>query len=448
MFKSSRQIVAHFYLLICFFPAHANFYASVAQDVRVPENFIWGSALSEYQVSGADCCTKSNWSEWESVLQEKSADACQSWDRYKDDIKLMKELGIRSLRFSVEWCKIEPEEGCFDEQAMQHYSDVCQELINAGITPMVTLHHFVHPAWFEEYGGFANSTNNHYFERFCVYVFERLSDKVHLWATINEPTIFAFQGYVRGVFPPGRKNLMIAWHVLRNLIKVHTEVYRALKKIENGATAQIGLVHQYLKFQSYTSWNPLERVPGLLFNRLLNDSVIEFLQTGQFNGWFNICYETEKNEKITDFIGLNYYSRALIKANASIENILAPAHYPDEIMTDMPYAIYPQGFYDALMHLSSLNIPIYVTENGIADAADDRRDFYIRSYLKALSKAIADGADVRGYYYWSIMDNFEWDMGYAMKFGLFEVDRQTQTRTLRAGARFYKEILSAALPKQ
>ena len=376
MIKRIQKSTVSLSLLIAFFPLYAAFYADSIKDIHAPKDFIWGAALSEYQVSGADCCIKSNWSEWEGTLKEKSADACQFWSRYKEDIQLMKQLGIQSLRFSVEWCTIEPEEGNFDHEAIQHYSDVCQELINAGITPMITLHHFVHPAWFEERGGFLNSENNHYFVRFCAYVFEHLSDKVHLWCTINEPTIFAFQGYVRGVFPPGRKNIMSSWRVLRNLIKAHTQVYRTLKKMENGSDAQIGLVHQYLKFQSYSSWNPLEKVPGLLFNHLLNDAVIEFLQTGCFNGWFSMRYKANKGEKITDFIGLNYYSRALIKAQADLGNVLVPACYPDEVMTDMPYAVYPQGFYDALMHLKNLEIPIYVTENGIADAADDRRDLY------------------------------------------------------------------------
>lgn len=432
------------FMLCTTFALNAEFYAESINDIKVPKNFIWGTALSEYQVSGAAYCRNSNWSDFETTLPERSDDACQFWQRYKDDITLMKQMGVQSLRFSVEWCKIEPQEGKFDAAALQHYVDMCDALLEANITPMITLHHFVHPSWFEQKGGFTDPANIHYFERYCAYVFEHFSDKVHLWCTINEPTIFTFQGYARGVFPPGRTNLISAWHVLRNMIHAHTRVYHKLKGMKNGKDAQIGLVHQYLKFHSYTSWNPLEMMPGLLFNSLLNDSVMEFLKTGEFNGWFGVHYNAHTT-KNNDFIGLNYYSRATIKASLDLSNPVDAAHYPDEIMTDMPYAIYPQGFYDALMDLKELQIPIYVTENGIADAKDDRRDLYIRSYLAAMDKAIADGADVRGYYYWSIMDNFEWDMGYGKKFGLIEVDRQTQERKLRTGAKFYVSVLQKAL---
>ena len=305
MISSFKKAFFIAFNILCIITLRADFYAHTVEDITVPQNFIWGSALSEYQVSGRHCCTNSNWSDWENGLKEKSDDACQFWDRYKDDVKIMQELGIKSLRFSIEWCLIEPEEGKFNLEAMQHYKDLCQSLLDADIIPMVTLHHFVHPAWFEKRGGFVSSKNIAYFERFCSYVFEHLSDKVHLWCTINEPTIFAFQGYVRGVFPPGKKNLSTAWRVLRNLMQAHTQVYYRLKKMENGDKAQIGLVHQYLKFQSYTSWNPLEKIPGLLFNNLLNDSVIRFLKKGKFNGWFGNKYKAAKREKITDFIGLN-----------------------------------------------------------------------------------------------------------------------------------------------
>lgn len=422
-------------------PSYELFKLNDPQEISVPKNFIWGTALSEYQVSGAHICKDSNWSNFESKLVEQSETACEFWHRYKEDIQEMAARGVQSLRFSIEWCLIEPEKGKFDLDAIAHYNDLINELLRAGITPMITLHHFVHPQWFEEMGGFEYEENNRYFERFAAYVFSAFSDRVQLWCTINEPTIFAFQGYVRGVFPPGKTNMLTAWKVLKNLIQLHCQTYRLLKALPHGNKAQIGLVHQYLSFESYTAYNPLEKMPGLLFNALLNQSVMTFLKTHVFSGLGGLIYYDASQEPIADFIGLNYYSRAMIKAQAVLTDPVIPSCADGEIMTDMPYAIYPQGFYDAIMDVAQCELPIYITENGIADAQDNRRDLWIRTYLGALNKAVADGADVRGFYYWSIMDNYEWDMGYEKKFGLYAVDMETKERTLRPGSQFYFDLL-------
>ncbi len=421
-------------------------YAHAIERIETPHDFLWGVALSEYQNSGAACCSDSNWSNWEKFLAEKSGNACDFWHNYADDITLMKQLGINSLRFSVEWCVIEPKEGKFSKAALNHYKEVCNALINAGITPMITLHHFVHPQWFEEKGGFEKRKNIKYFERFCVVVFKHLGDCVSLWCTINEPTIYAFQGYIRGVFPPGKTGRFpSAFRVLCNMLEAHTRVYHSLKALPHGDKAQVGFVHQYLVFQPYTSWNPLERIPGLLFNNLLNKSVLHFLKTGAFKVGIpilgSITYQAPPEKPIMDFIGLNYYSRALIKAQLSLTEPLIATHYPDEVMTDMPYAMYSQGLYKAIKDINQLKLPIYITENGIADANDDRRETFLREYLSAMGKAIAEGCDVRGYYYWLLMDNYEWDMGYSMKFGLYAVNRKTQERFLRPSAHYYKTII-------
>jgi len=421
-------------------------------SVHMPASFLWGTALSDYQNSGADCCVNSNWSKWEEEQYlEESGNACDFWHRYPEDVELLKDLGVSSLRFSVEWCKVEPEEGKFSQDALDHYADLCDKLIEAGIVPMITLHHFVHPTWFDEKGGFEQEKNIICFERFCEAVFKHLGSKVKLWCTINEPNIYVFQGYLRGVFPPGKTgNMWLALRVLKNLLQAHTQVYHKLKAMPHGDTAQIGLVHQYLVFEPYTSWNPLERVPGLLFNYVLNTGILKFLKTGTFSlnvplfGEF-FSYSAPQGKPLMDFIGLNYYSHPLMKAQLSFEPIIS-THNPDryETMTDMPYRMCPVGFYKAIKHMQEFNLPIYITENGIADAIDSNRETFLRQYIFAMQKAIDEGCDVRGYYYWSFMDNFEWDMGYKMKFGLYAVDRKTQERTLRPSAHYYKNIIAQA----
>lgn len=407
--------------------------------------FLWGAAVSEYQVSGSAICSQSNWSTWEERSAiEPSGEACQFWDRFEDDIARMKQLGIQAFRFSVEWCKIEPREGEFDHRALAHYQQVVTALLEAGIEPMITLHHFVHPGWFEDKGGFAQEEHIPLFVRYCQYVFDAFADRVRLWTVINEPTVFALQGYLRGVYPPGIINPFTAFSVLRNLMQSHVQVYHALKAMPQGDNALIGFIHQPLKFEPYHSWNPFEHIPGLLFNRLTHQAVTDFITTGEFIGYdmpLLRCYYKAPEGKFFDFIGLNYYSRALIRAQASLTDPLYPTHYDNEIMTEMPYALYPQGLYDMLMELKGLDTPIYITENGVADAHDTLRKQWIGEYVNAIRRAMSDGVDVRGYYYWSLLDNYEWDMGYEKKFGLISVDMTTQERTIRPSGFWYAQMI-------
>lgn len=455
----SSHITRSLLLCIFFFTATQDIYGEVAYDVNViPYNFLWGTAISEYQVSGALGCPYSNWAAFE-VMPDKngklpiadgqfSGDACNFKKSYRSYIALMKELGINAFRFSVEWSNIEPQEGVFCQEALDFYAELCDALIDAGITPMITLHHFTDPLWFTQKGGFEKDENIFYFVRFAHQVFEHLASRITLWITFNEPTIYMFQGYIHGAFPPAKKSLLTAIGVMRNLLKAHTLAYKALKEAPGGDAVQIGIVHQYLKFYPYHSWNLLERIPGLLFNDLLNTCVLHFFKTGSFkvplSSFFGWQYDAPYGQKLFDFIGLNYYSRVIVKGQLSFTEPLVPSCLPGEVMTDMPYAMYPQGLYDAIVEMSELGVPMYITENGIADAKDDRREQFIKEYTRALLRAFKDGYDIRGYFYWSLMDNFEWDEGYHKKFGLCHVDFDTKEATIRPGAWAYAQVIQRA----
>lgn len=434
------------------------------ENIYFPKDFLWGVATSEYQNSGAVNCPDSNWASWESTKfddgkphierNEKSGVSSDFYNKYFQDIQnVKKDLGINSFRFSIEWSKIEPQEGIFDAEALNHYSEFCDYLLAHDIVPMITLHHFTHPQWFEDKGAFERKENIEYFVRFSKKVFELLSDRITLWCTINEPNIYAFQGYVRGVFPPGKTGMggkllptvnHLAVTVLKNLMLAHVEVYNALKEMPYGKRAQIGIVHQYLKFEPYGVLNPFEYLPGSILglNYFLNDVLINFYETGVFKfqsytPCIDLKYKAD-GKKCMDFIGLNYYSRALVAIRPGHE---VSSCYEHEIMTDMPYAIYGEGLYQAIEKMAKLKMPIYITETGISDAKDDRRGMFIKQYLYAASKAIAKGHDLRGFYYWSMTDNFEWDMGYNQHFGLYSVDLKTQERKLREGAKYYGEVI-------
>jgi beta-glucosidase len=435
------------------------------ETLQLPELF--GSAVSEYQVSGASHLPASQWAAWEIKdihngkltihNHDRSENACDFWNTYPEDIALMDECGFNTFRFSVDWAAIEPEEGIFDQDAFDHYIDLVRELKDHEITPMITLDHFSHPQWFEEKGGFAKRKNIKHFVRFCKKVFKKLSADVKLWCTINEIGPFVFQGYIQGVFPPGKNSLPEAFMVMANMLEAHARVYHTLKTKPHGNDCQIGLVHQYLTFEAYDqSWlglaNPLEQAPIRFMNYIFNDAMLYALKHDTIFPYIPGLRRTIKGlSKSYDFIGLNFYSRVVIRSQMydtiakyfNDKTVIAPAfatHRENEIMTDMDYPICPESFYEAIMEINKLNVPIYITENGCPDDRDDRRELYIKTYLFALSQAIKDGANVKGYYYWSFMDNFEWNEGWEKKFGLYEVDLRTKERTLRKGAELLKNI--------
>ena len=311
---------------------------------------------------------------------------------------------------------------------------------------MVTLHHFTHPLWFEDLGGFEKEENIKYFLEFSELMFNELSDIVKYWCTINEPAVYVSQGYFNGVFPPGKKDPLLAGEVMKNLLYAHTEVYHLLKSLKNGDQSQIGLVKNITQFDPLRRWHVLDWYFSKILNDIFTNSTIDLLLNGEFRfylpGMADLSYTNTKAIKALDFIGLNYYSRWHVKGHLNPNEPFTFEKRKQDIQTDMPYSIYPEGFYKALNTVNKLEIPIIVTENGIADDKDDRRKLFINRYLYALFQAMQDGLVVNGYFYWSLMDNFEWAEGYSMKFGLYEVDFSSQDRNLRDGSQAYKEIIN------
>lgn len=439
--------------------------------------FLWGAAISHWQNGLQD---KSNWATWQEgdgniKHAHTNKNSCDSWNCYQEDIQALDHLGLNAFRFSVEWSIIQPEQNVWNEQAISHYHDAIDALRRAGKTPMITLHHFVHPQWFEELGAFEKEENITYFVNFCKKVFDEFSDKVTFWCTINEPSVYAFQGYIGGFFPPGQiLNLKLAGIVLRNLLKAHVRVYHELKQQPGGKQVKIGIVHQHLLFNPYHQ-NILGATELMVTNFLSLPSVatFNFLKTGKFKFDVNmlmntglgivsvfknknyqalcahLCpsslsieYDDSDAPKSFDFIGLNYYSQVLLSLLQD-----KPAHREGDILTDFWYAFYPEGFHQAIVEVAQLGVPIYITENGIAadgDKDDYRREKWIQRYLYALSRAMSEGCDVRGYFYWTLMDNFEWNEGYIPKFGLYEVawtEDKKRILTLKKGARALADII-------
>lgn len=419
-------------------------------NIRFPKNFLFGFGTSEYQISGADNCPDSNWAHYEKqkkkngkdCLEFKSGKACDHWNVYKKDIALLKQFKINSYRFSIEWSNIEPQEGVFDRAAIKHYHDLFDLLKANNITPFVTLHHFTHPQWFENLGGFEREKNIQYFVRFCKVVFNEYKNKAKYWVTFNEPGVYVFQGYMRGVYPPGKTNTQLAGKVTRNILRAHVNTYNVLRAMEpSKEKAQIGIVHNITQFEPFNQNNKLEKTITYYLNHTFFEAVLDFFKTDKYKFkvpifFANVKYEYKDAKSTLDFFGLNYYSHVLVSWKSK-----KPQYRDGEIATDMPYGIYAEGMYRAINQASKIGVPIYITENGIADAKDNRRELFLKQYLYAVSQAIKDGYDVRGYFYWSLLDNFEWDMGYDLKFGLFEVDLKTRERKLRKSGLYYKQVL-------
>ena len=419
---------------------------------KFPEGFKWGSATSAHQIEGDN---HNDWTEWEKSparleqLKKEGKDpanfisgkACDSYNRYQEDFDIAKQLNQNIHRFSIEWSRIEPEEGRFDEKEMQHYINVVKALRDRGIEPMITLWHFTNPIWFAKKGGFLNIDSTKYFTRYVKYVVENLKDKVDLWITFNESTtIYSSFSYLIGLFPPQHKNIFEWRRANRNLVRSHIEAYKEIKKIYNQSPA-----HFNIEKGPITSLSTPFPIPKVMSHNVevgISESNAEvvignnFVKRiiGKLYSYYRNLYFFTKAFPHYDFIGLNYYS---IDRKVFKNFDVLPSQ---ELVSSKNWEIYPKGIYQRLLDLKRFKKPIFITENGIPNVTDDDRIKFIEDHLYWIWKAIQDGADVRSYLYWSLLDNFEIKDGFSVRFGLVEIDYNTFERHIRPSALEYAKI--------
>lgn len=386
---------------------------------KFPKNFYWGVATSSHQIEGDN--TNNDWWEAEQSrkVSHKSDKACDSYNRFDEDLALLKELGVGAYRFSLEWSRIETREGEFSKEAIEHYKNQIVQLRENNIEPFVTLHHFTNPIWFSDKGGWESRKSPKYFERYVDFVSKELGDNVKYWITINEPSVYSLMSYVEGFWPPNKRSWFLYWKVSTNFIRAHRRAYRVIKK--NKEDVLVGIAKNKIFFDAYEN-RFFSKIVAVLFDYI-------------YNGWF-----FERTERYHDFVGVNYYNHNRIKAGFNNPKNWLNQNENKEI-SDFGWEIYPKGLYHVVMHSSAMKKPVFIFENGIADADDDQRPMFIKEHLRWLNKAIEDGADVRGYFHWSLLDNFEWAEGYQMKFGLAEVDRKTFERSPRPSFYLYRDII-------
>lgn len=424
---------------------------------KFPNGFLWGAATSAHQVEGDN---HNDWTEWEKANAERlareatlrpaqggkwqpwqqdkfpemfnpqnyiSGRACDHYNRYEEDFDIAKSLGHNAHRFSIEWSRIEPEEGKFNEEAIEHYRQVIRALRERGIEPFVTLWHYTNPLWISKAGGWENKKTIDYFVRYVDKIAETIGKEIRYWISINEPTVYAGHAYVIGIFPPEIKSLLRANRVLKNLISAHKLVYKLLHQ-KLGNTAMVGMAHNLHYHVSFNVQNILD---------LLSTKILNYFRDTRYLNWIR---------KYQDFIGLNYYFRDTVKfvlwggrlgvidiKNSNVD------------ISDLGWDIFPKGIYHTLKYLKKYKKPIYITENGLADATDKKKAKFISKNLRWINRAMQEGIDVRGYFYWSLLDNIEWRFGFWPRFGLVEIDYATLQRKVRASARAYKSYIESGL---
>ena len=398
-----------------------------------PQNFLWGAATSAHQVEGNN--VDSDWWHWEKEKgKERSGRACRHYEFYARDFDLAKKLHHNAHRLSIEWSRIEPQEGKFSQKELQHYIDVILALRRRNIEPVVTLHHFTNPLWFAKKGGWVQRRSIKYFLRYCDFVTRALAKHVHFWITINEPTIYISHAYLFGAWPPQEKSVLKATAVSEHLARAHVKAYR--------------LIHRnYRRLSLYEpavsiAQNVMAFVPS---KRDLKNRFTAFLRDKLYNLGFleRVMKHNVLRRKPMDFIGVNYYSRQVVELKRLQFHHLAlgtSARNNRIKKNSLGWDIYPKGLCEVLLELKKYRLPVMVTENGICTPDDRQRWKFIQDHLQSIHGAMKKGVNVTGYLYWSLMDNFEWDKGFGPRFGLIHIDYKTHKRTIRPSAVKFSRI--------
>jgi beta-glucosidase len=409
-----------------------------------PKGFLWGTATSSHQVEGSPAA--SDWAEWETgpghILEgATSSQACGWWKgRWKDDFDLAAASGQNAHRLSVEWSRLEPEPDRWDSDALDQYEAMARGLLERGMMPMVSLHHFTHPKWFMESGGWLREDSAVRFEKLVEKVVHRLKNLVGLWVTINEPNVLAYTAHLAGVFPPGEQDLGRTIKVMASLTRAHAAAYRTIHRIQPGAL--VGMAHHVRGMRPRSPLNPLDRLVARIRSSAFNDTIPRALKDGHFR-ILGQRHHIPEAAGTQDFIGLNYYTEEAIQFDPAKPGELFSrgAFPPDADLSPTGFiANEPLGFWRALSWAHSFRLPIYVTENGTEDAYDGFRPRYLATHLRQLWRAANSNWQVKGYFHWTLVDNFEWERGWTQRFGLWELDPETQERRKRPSADFYAEV--------
>lgn len=404
-----------------------------------PKNFLWGASVAAHQVEGNN---HNQWSVWE--LENAKSLAAQSeyhyhdldswkhsakqatnpdnyisgaasghFDNYEKDFDILQHLNMNAFRFSIEWSRVEPTEGSWDAAAIQHYKQYIAALKKRDIEPVVTLFHFTLPVWFAEKGGFEKRSNVQYFTRFAEKIISELGINVRTIITINEPEVYAFESYYEGHWPPNISSKRTLRTVMNNLAYAHNQAAKAIHGLNRRYKVSIAKNSNYF---------------------YAGDDAVLSRKTADFMQYFQDDYLLKKVIKNCDFIGVNYYFSHRVYGYR--------IHNPDEKLSDLGWDLSPANIQQALERLhDKYDLPLLITENGLADSQDQYRQWWITQTIMGMQKAIEHGVKLEGYLHWSLLDNFEWDKGKWPRFGLIAVDYQTMKRSPRSSAVWFAKVI-------
>jgi beta-glucosidase len=408
--------------------------------------FLWGVATSAHQVEGAPA---NDWIEWEAagrlkVPTERVGRGSGHRERWAADFALLPTISANAYRFSLERSRIEPEPGRFSEEALAFEAERVAALVRMGVEPCVTLHHYTNPRWFHAAGGWEAPESVDGFGRYAREVARALGSRVRLWVTLNEPVVFVLGGYLGGEIPPGRRGFPSAARAFENLLRAHAEAAAVLRESSPGA--RVGIAHNMLEFSPDRETSALDRRLAREGDRLYNLALLEAIATGEldwsFPGQGRLRRRIPELEGSNDYVGVNYYSRVHIRFRG-LPGAIGEFFYRDPSargLTDTGWEIRPEGFDHALRQAERVGLPVIVTENGIATGDDRRRADFLREHALVLAHRLAAGSRIDGYFYWSLLDNFEWLEGFRPRFGLFGVDYATMTRIRRPSADVFARL--------
>ena len=405
-----------------------------------PDQFFWGASTASHQVEGNN---NNQWSRWEleyakefaqgaherlgelpdwKTIKPKAEDpdnyvsgkGVDHFRRYKEDFDTVKDLNLNAFRFGIEWSRLEPEEGNWDASAFAHYKTYIAELRRRGIEPFMNIWHWTEPTWFADKGGFEKHANLVYFDRLVEKISQELLDDIGYVITLNEPNVYASFSYLTGEWPPQKKSMVTFLAVYWNLTRAHRRAYRILKKKK--PSLHVGVAAQLANIQAKRPHNMLDNFSTKWMRYF-------------WNWWF---LNRIRNQQ--DFIGFNYYFTDYYTGMLKQKN-------PEVPKNDLGWYMEPEGLYPLLLRVwSHYKKPIIITENGVADGDDQYRRWWIEETIVAMERVLSEGVDLRGYFHWSLLDNFEWKYGWWPKFGLVAVDRQNgMKRTIRPSARWFAD---------
>ena len=439
------------------------------ETYRFPDDFLWGAATSAYQIEGSPLADGAGPSIWHRFSHTPGMThggdtgdvACDHYRRWEEDVHLLADLGLRAYRFSIAWGRVLPEgTGSVNRKGLAFYERLVDALLARDITPNLTLYHWDLPAALDDRGGWLNPDIAHWFADYTSVVARALGDRVPMWATLNEPWVVMDGGYLNGGLAPGHRSRFEAPRVTHNLMRAHGAAVQAFRA---ECRQRIGLVvnlePKYPASQSPEDLAATARADAYMNRQYLDPALLgsypDELREVFGEGWPEIPPDdmTLVRQPL-DFVGINYYLRAVHRFGPNVPYLRAArVPQPRHTHTEMGWEVYPEGITDTLVWCRKRygDVPLYVTENGAAfydpptaegEVLDDPlRVAYYRDHLRAVHRAIAQGVDVRGYFAWSLLDNFEWSYGYSKRFGIVHVDFETQRRTPKRSARFYAEVV-------